>query len=199
VHSAKKRAQNIAITDNGWESKFWVETTQSYYDSWAGEYVQEATVTTYPPVKVDRIFRNSDLAMQVSLKLGPNFFPFTKWERIDEACDESDHGYSVYKKTLWVRYYPFGVTQQQMTRLLAVAKTQAERMAMGKVIGLTAGEECQGHKELNIVPPAAEDDYADMPPLVSAGARSTMPSFKSVVMGWNPDGDRCFCGCSADL
>lgn len=198
AHSQKVRSQRIAIEDNGWESKFSVEASSGYYDE-DGYYQEEGTYPTYPPVKVDRIFRHSDLAMRLSLKLGPNFFPFTKWERVDaEGDDDYESGYSVYKKTLAVRYYPFGVSKQQMTKLLTVAKTQAERMARGEVVGLAARETPVGHAELNIVPPGPVPllgEYEGMPPLVPA--RAAMPK----VSVWEPHDvstGRCFCGCADD-
>ena len=131
----ENRRRAILINDNKWETTFGVECTNPY--SW--DYPEEPWWAYYP-LKVDRIFRHSDLAQRLSLKLGPNFLPFFRSEKVEGAGEESDHGFSVYKKTLYVRYYPLGVTEFQLTKLLAVAKKQKERMSLGQVLGYAAGE-----------------------------------------------------------
>jgi hypothetical protein len=176
-HPLLMRERRIEIMENQWESYFSVEATQGYYNPHG--YVEEETYSTHYPMKVDRIFRHSDLAMRLSLKLGPNFYPFIKWDRVEGAGAEGDHGFSVFVKTLSVRYNPFGVNKEQMMKLLAVAKTEAQRAALGQKTGYTAGETPMGHKELNIVPPAPVpllDEYADPAP-----------------RQW-----RCVCGCLED-
>ncbi len=197
AHYEKVRETRFAIEDNGWESEFFVEARDPIYDD-DGYFQEEETSTPYPSVKVDRIFRCSDLAERLSLKLGPNFYPFTKWEYVQGAGNYEENGFNVYKKTLAVRYYPFGVKKDQMKKLLGVAKTQAERKTRGEVISLRARETPVGHAELNIVPPGPVPllgEYEGMPPLVPA--RAAMPK----VSVWEPHDvstGRCFCGCADD-
>jgi hypothetical protein len=188
---AENRRRGILIEDNKWETTFGVECSNAYsYD------YPEEPYWTYYPKKVDRIFRHSDLAMRLSLKLGPNFFPSFRYERVEGAGDDSEHGFSVYKKTLYVRYYPLGVTQFQLKKLLDVAKKQKERMSLGQVIGYAAGEYPKFSECINAGP------LVDEEPAPRAAAASTMPSLKSILMRWNPDApvhdathSRCFCGC----
>lgn len=183
----ENRRRAILIEDNKWETTFGVQSANPY--SW--DYSDEPYWTYYPR-KVDRIFRNSDLAMRLSLKLGPNFFPFTRWERVEGAGDDSEYGYSVYKKTLYVRYYPLGVSQMQLTKLLAVAKKQKERMSLGEVLGYTAGEYPKFSDSIELLVPEAAPE----------AGRSTMPSLKSILTAWDPDAAgpshqwRCVCGCN---
>ena len=182
----ENRRRAILIEDNKWETTFGVESTNPYSD-----YADEPWWAYYPK-KVDRIFRNSDLAMRLSLKLGPNFFPFFRWETVEGSFDESEHGFTVYKKTLYVRYYPLGVTKMQLTKLLGVAKKQAERMSRGEVLGYAAREYPKFSDSIELLAPEAD----------GGGGASTMPSLKSILKVWNPDApahdathSRCMCGC----
>lgn len=188
LHSMQMQARRNTIEENGWESMFGVEYLPSYgYDEDYG------TQWVKYPVKVDRIFRQSDLALRLSLKLGPNFFPYTDWETVEDAGDESEHGYKVYTKTLCVRYYPFGVNKDQMTRLLAVAKNQANRMTMGEVVGLCSGEYATGHEGMNILPPPP------LPAPVSLlGGKKELTLQDLAAALRKGDVNRCFCGCADD-
>lgn len=177
AHYRSQNAHAAAVKETGWESMFGV-----YEEGWNGREAE--TMETFAPVKVDRIFRNSDLAMRISLALGPNFLPFIAWENKDHSVSMGWlQGFNVFKKTLGVRYYPFGVPKQQMKELLAVAKSEAKRFAEGKKTRLGGGEYTVGDMALNIFPdeyadmPHLEDEFADMPPLI--------PATK----------ERCFCGC----
>lgn len=114
----KETQRNQQIKINGWESTFGVKYFQTYGSCWL-----------YYPKKVDRIFRKTDLSNRISLALGPNFFPGIRWDHIEGAGEDSETGFSVYKKTLFVRYYPFGVNPTQMMKLLATAKKDMERKA----------------------------------------------------------------------
>jgi hypothetical protein len=114
-HEAEQRERQRLIKENRWESTFGVAYNSSY--PWA---YPDSIAFNMPLKKVDQIFNKSDLAMRLSLALGPNFFPSTRWEMVKGAGDPSETGYSVYKKTLYVRYYPFGVPKKQMTKLLRV-------------------------------------------------------------------------------
>lgn len=165
THYRALNAHAAAVKGNGWESMFGVY--EEGYNGWALEIVE-----TFAPVKVDRIFRNSDLAMRISLALGPNFLPYTTWENNVPSMG-GGQGFNVFKKTLGVRYYPFGVPKQQMKELLAVAKSEAKRFAEGKKTRLGGGEYTVGDVALNIFP----DEFADMPSLIPVAK------------------EHCFCGC----
>ncbi len=211
-HQTKMVQRDRQIKDNGWESMFSVEGQSPY--SWDCDDV--FTYYTYYPMKVDRIFRNSDLSCRLSLALGPSFFPSYRWERVEDAGDEGDSGFCVYKKTLYVRYYPFGVQKPQLEKLLTVAKRQAERMSLGEKTGFAASEYAVGHTGLCVLPEPsdedrggrffpflssdAEEDYSDMPPLVAAPAArpkkvSTWGREEGRCYWGRAEEDRCFCGC----
>lgn len=165
------------IFENGWENTFGVETSR--VNSWASE--DDDTYWTHTPVKVDRIFRNSDLQFRLSLALGPNFFPSYRWERIAVTGEhDEEHHIVVYKKTLFVTYHPFGVKKHQMSKLLAVAKKEAERAALGKKADYEEFDYGVGYAKLCVLP---EEDYADMPPLVAAPPAPIRVAH------------HCFCGC----
>lgn len=129
------------IEERGWENTFGMRGFLDYF---------------YDPVKVDRIFRHSDLAKRISLALGPNFYPRFLQELVSEVSDQvNDGGYRVYKKTLVVVYYPFGLEKEKMKKLLEVARSQAKRIAAGTVARYGVDEHGvrqfgAGHKELNI-------------------------------------------------
>lgn len=211
AHITKMRERQLTIERNKWETMFSVEAGLPYgYD----EY--DEPDCTLPPVKADRIFRQSDLALRLSLKLGPNFYPFTEWEAVEDAGEEGEHGYKVWKKTLCVRYYPFGVTKTQMLRLLGVAKEQAGRVAKGEVRRLGASEYGIGHEALNILHPLGSSRPTGPAP---APAPAPVPLLGATRKGiWLPvrgtdgevtlqdfaaalrkdDEDRCFCGCTSE-
>ena len=190
AHSQKMRARSYQIQDNGWESTFAVEaTTPSNWGTSADDY-EEQTYFTYYPMKVDRIFRNSDLAWRLSLTLGPNFFPSYRWDRVEGAGDSDEQGFHVYKKTLYVTYCPFGVKNAHMAKLLAVAKKDAERISLAQKIGFHVTESGVGHKDLCVIP-EPEDEYADMPPLVPAPVRRP---WMAATEKWGGE-HLCFCGC----
>lgn len=167
------RRRTYQIEDMGWESMFGVETTR--VSSWNPE--TDETYFSYYPVKVDRIIRNSDLAERLSLTLGPNFYPSIHWELVKSA--EGEFGYSVYKKTLCVRYFPFGVSRAQITKLLSVATQQTERAYRGeKITRFESFTRGVGHEGLCVLP-----EPEDMPPLEPAPIRAP---------------PTCFCGCVED-
>jgi hypothetical protein len=185
-HTREVMTRQEYIEQNQLESTFGVERQE--YD-----YCDEPTTFwAMYPVKVDRIFRFSDLATRLSLALGPNFFPYISYQYASPSYAAEREGYNAIKKTLCVRYYPFGVSKSQMDRLLACAKSEAKRKAEGQKSVLGWSEEAIGHKAMNIAPPV--DEYADMPPLMSA-ARAAPPQIRLV----DPDvRNHCFCGCAED-
>lgn len=175
-HRSEVGLRQGRIESEGWETTFGVEH-QECYDG------EESIYWAMYPVKVERIFRNSDLDLRLSLALGPNFFPFTRWESVHD-----EQAYTAYKKTLCVRYYPFGVSKPQMDKLLACAKNEMKRKAAGLKTSLRSDEYGVGHAQLNIWPSVPvsllgedERDYSDMPPLIPAVKRTNK--------------HQCFCGC----
>lgn len=175
-HAEAQSQRWKTIANEGWETKFGVECAAVY-----GYGEDHETDWVYPNMKVDRIFRNSDLAMRLSLKLGPNFFPTIKWELLHEDHHSRD-GFMAYKKTLCVRYYPFGVSENQLKRLLAVVKSEASRIAEGEKTHLRPGEYGVGHKLLEILP---EPEAVQGPVTLLGGARA----------GGGGATHSCFCGC----
>ncbi len=176
-YNQKRMDRDQRIKEHAWETEFCVKTRCTYED-WGGELVESDSYSWFP-VKVDRIFRNSDLDKRLSLALGPNFYPYFTWEPIEGASDEDDDGFQVYKKTLCVRYCPFGVAKLQMDKLLETAREQAKRTTEGRTYRLGRGETPYGHTKLFL----NKDEYADMPSLI------------------HPVGEgvhRCFCGCEDD-
>lgn len=170
AHSIKKTNQSLQIQQDGLEDYLAVNEYDGY--------------VTFPAVKVDRIFRFTDLAIRIALLLGPNFFPITRtsWHKTVPAENIYD-GYDVMKKTLAIRYYPFGVNKYQMQRLLSVAKEQTERYLQGKTSTLSSIDYVEGFEKIVVLrapksPPASpvsspvaeEDEYADMPPLIPASS-----------------------------
>jgi hypothetical protein len=179
AHYSAIRSREARIKDEGWETTFGVRFIRP-------DDEEEDTWWTYHPVKVDRIFRFSDLAFRLSLALGPNFFPFTRWDVVKEGGEYvGDEAFWVYKKTLCVTYLPFGPNKGQMEKLLACAKKEAKRAAELSKTQLRRGDYAVGHGQLNLWPPLraeAADEYADMPPLVAV-----RPAKRSQ--------NACFCGC----
>ena len=161
--------RSARLEQMGYESMFSVEKSE-YYDG------EEETYATLYPVKVDRIFNFTDLALRLSLALGPNFYPYYAWKYMEGESEEGDDGYTVYTKTLCVRYCPYGVSKLMMDKLLACAKKETKRKAEGTKTRLRMSEYGVGHSELNVIEEV--DEYADMPPLVPARAAH-----------------HCFCGC----
>jgi hypothetical protein len=166
-HVLAKFTEQEEIVMNGWESSFGAK----------GVYYGEETYDALSPIKVDRIFRNTDLADRISLALSPNFTPFFSYKEVVVAKD-----FTVFKKSLCISYHPFGLKKADMQKMLLTAKTQSERIAKGTVFQLSEGEYPIGHVELfaNL---SDEEDYADMPSLIS-----------TVVA----DKHHCFCGCQED-
>jgi hypothetical protein len=166
------RARDIKIKNNRWETEVTVyETVYDYYTR-----DEEETYSMYP-AKINKVFKVTDLAKRVALALGPCFSPYTRWEPVEEVGEEGPTGFSVFKCSLCVRYYPFGVDQTQLISLLEVAKAKAERAEADKIRELYPSE------RLDITaPPRAEDFYADMPSLISASQAQ----------------HQCFCGCAED-
>ena len=179
AHALKMQERSEQIEYNGWEDTFSVQRKSLY----SLDYDEEVTYDTYRPIKVDRIFRNSDLAWRLSLVLGPNFFPSYRWERLEDVGDTVEEGFHVYKKTLYVTYYPFGVKKTHLDKLLSVARRQAERVSLGEKTNFHGGEYAVGHESLCALPePSDEEDYSDMPPLIAA-----KPTKEKV--------HHCFCSC----
>ena len=126
-----KWEQEQTILDNGWETK--VGVTKRIFECVGYNVFEESTETSLFPAKVDKIFRHSDLAQRIALLFGTNFSTYIKQETVDGAGDAREvGGFSVAKRTLVLRFLPYGPTPSQMKRLLEVARTQNERRDAGK-------------------------------------------------------------------
>jgi hypothetical protein len=160
------------IAQNGWETMF---ATRGFW-----EYTRK-------DIKVERIFRFSDLKERLSLALGPNFYPHIRTEWVSDVSDQvDDRGFRVYKKVLAVKYYPFGVSADQLKKLLEVAKKQAQRKAEGKITTYEKGEYGVGHAQLSIIPKDTRSSEEEAP--------SPVP-----LLGSDPYvHNHCFCGCESD-
>ena len=126
-HSKKKKAQYKMIKEKGWETKFGI-----LHDTWEADdisWAQEAySYYSYPPKKVDFIFRHSDLAQRLVLALGPNFSTWTNSTRIATVGEYfEENSFFVLKNTLVLRYHPYGLKHQDLNKLLNVAKVQERR------------------------------------------------------------------------
>lgn len=177
-HRWAKHEQGRLFESNGWQSKFGTCVRTVDED---GEGMSHYG---YLPVKVDRIFRHSDLALRVSLALGPNFFPFLRYARVEEFPMDDPHGYCVTKTTLCVRYYPFGVSKSQMTRLLDVVKAKSARSAEGRIATLGATTE-------TIIGEGVTYSFSPDPVRLLGGADPRL-AIRS------PAERHCFCGCEDD-
>lgn len=96
------------------------------------------------PIKVERILRFSDLMYRLAMALGPNFFPMIQWEEQVKRV-EGVGSYSVWRKQLVFRFYPFGLDKGKMTTILDAYKRQKQREAEGKIRTLASYEwvDCQ--------------------------------------------------------
>lgn len=191
----KRYEMENRIRRNNWETMFRVEKTIFIDDEYSPEQVREQTYDSMFPVKVDRIFRQTDLAKRLSLALGPNFYPYISWAAVEGARESGDEdgcgGFQVYKKTLCVRYYPFGVPKKQLEELLKVHREQTARKAEGKIRALAIDEVPRGHNALLL------DDDADMPPLVPATRVASLADDDDEL--GERRAERCFCGCGAEF
>lgn len=170
---ATQRERAVKIHDKQWETELTV--SESVYDYYLRDMEETYSMV---PAKINKIFQVTDVAQRVSLALGPCFYPFTSWEAVSGLGDDDvRNGFTVFKRTLYVRYYPYGVSSEQMKKLLEVARRQAERKSEDKIRELYASERLV----ITGAPIAEEDECADMPPLIAAA-----------------DEDHCCCGCSED-
>lgn len=144
IHDLREWDRKSSIKSNEWETMFGTQMGSSEADEldWI-----------HSPVKVDRIFRHSDLGMRLSLALGPNFLPHEKWESIFymDGLPGVGNGYTVYKKTLYVSYHPFGINKRQLKNILEVARKERERLEKGQRATLGPAEYPVGHSALNIL------------------------------------------------
>lgn len=185
-HGFKKMGLKERIERNGWESTFGVKARSTL--DW-GDDVDRIYWSLYP-VKVDRIFRHSDLARRLSLALGPTFYPYITWDPVEGATEvdgDGERGFQVYKKTLCVRYYPFGVPKQSLELLLQTAKEQAQRRTEGKVRCLDTNEMLEGIQQLIL-----NDEDVAMMSLYSSRYLMHGPADNSCHYRG------CSCGCEED-
>lgn len=153
LHRLFKAMQAEMLKANGYETGFGTKVSYPHYN-------QEEYWLHYKK-NVEAIFRYSDLALRLSLALGPNFYPFISSEYV-EGGDPSLGGYRVKKQTLSVQYYPFGVKKNQMLRLLQVDAEQKARLRTTYQVN----EVGYGHESLRLPvdKEKEEDEYTHMPP-----------------------------------
>ena len=124
------------IAESGAEHMFGVAHTAQFF-----------TDVALREVRIDRIFRNSDLATQLVTTLGPNF-TYKIRPIYSEACPHyeygSPYGFSTLKKTLIAVYHPFGMTKSVLLKNLAVFQNHAERAARGEVTRLDVDQWLRG-------------------------------------------------------
>ena len=176
--SEELRAYNVAaaersqkIKNNRWESE--VSIIDSVYDYYTER--DEETYSLYP-AKINKVFQTTDLAQRVALSLGPCFTPFIEWDLVEGLGEDGPTGFSVYKRTLSVRYHPFGMSHSQMMALLKVAKSKADRASADTIRMLFPSERLEITADLS-----AYDEYTGMPPLIPTANKH-----------------QCFCGCEDD-
>jgi hypothetical protein len=157
-NEAAEHSRKHQIAQEGWETTF---NTECHVAGYAlGQYSRR-------PVKVERIFRNSNLKQRISLALGPNFYPYIWSEKVVEVADSvKDQGYVVLKRTLTVRYSPFGLNKHEIKKLLDVAKSQAKRKAEGLITTYDRGEYGVGYAQLRIEPPYPPSTRGDCDPYI---------------------------------
>ena len=166
----EEREAGETVADNHWETLVSVVQEQDTGD----------VFTNMWDAKVNNVFRYTDLADRVAMALGPCFSSYTTWERAEGLPSSEMKGFIVFKRSLCVRYSPFGLNLEQMRRLFEAAKRQNERSAKGEIHML------KYYEDLKISPPA-KDPYADMPSLIPAGSVSLLGGKHT-----------CFCGCNND-
>ncbi len=138
--SILKYDQENKIELNDWETKFGVKHYSWQYDEYEEDTVEHSHFVHYP-MKVDRIFRTSDLAHRISLHFGVNFYTYVKQDFLGGLGDEDmTTGFNVVKRTLVLKYLPYGPSHGQMQRLLQVARTQKERKDNGERATLMRNE-----------------------------------------------------------
>jgi hypothetical protein len=115
------------IKDKGLEHEFGVFYSEGVFTYWP-----------LPCVKIERIFKNTNLADRIALSLGPNFTAFIRAEFLEE--NTRDFKMDAMKHTLCVRFHPFGPQRSTMVRLLSVVESEAERKSRNQKRTLNEGE-----------------------------------------------------------
>jgi hypothetical protein len=81
--------------------------------------------TLHYPIKVQRIFRRSDLAVRIGLLFGPHFVTKRTYETL--STREGDFGWSHQKVTLQVVFKGDTISKGEVAQILRVAKETKER------------------------------------------------------------------------
>lgn len=98
-------------------------------------------------VRIERIFRNSDLATQLVTALGPNFTYKIEYTRVTQSEHydyESPYGFRVMTKTLLAVYHPFGMTKTMLMKNLEVYKAYTDREVCGEIKQLAGDQWLRG-------------------------------------------------------
>ena len=133
MHTEKQQ-----IKDNHWETMLRVDEITDSCEM----------MTAMWEVKINDIFRFTDIADRVALALGPCFFPYIQWQEAEDLTNLKSPNFRIYKKALCVRYYPFGLDLPKMKRLFEAASKQNERALRGEI-------RFQEHFELVVLSPPA--------------------------------------------
>ena len=130
--NADRNKKNL-IREKEWESKI------STYDL-------DSSLEIVSPMKINLIFQMTDIGLRLAAYFGPCFFP-TYESKILERGD----GFAVVQKTLNLRYYPHGLTKNQMQALLEAYKTEFIRENSGLLYKLANKEilKCNGILHFN--------------------------------------------------
>ena len=127
------------IRIHGWETYMSVEQVPT--TTWSGED-DEYVETVLGSQKVNQIFRSTDLGWRLAAAFGPTFSPEIRWEKLREM--EGEGGFIVYKKTLVLRYWPFGLGEMRLNNLLKAYRAEKERETAGEIRVLGYWERIQG-------------------------------------------------------
>jgi hypothetical protein len=134
-----------------------------------------------PEVKVERIFRKTDLRYRIAMALGPNFFPYLCAKMQEGVSEDGPHGYTGWTTTLCVRYYPKGLSKNQMTTILKTLKDKKQRQEEGTYYTL------QSMEELNRNSPGLTYSLPRGPVALQVPAPIRVPALRELP---------CFCGCA---
>jgi hypothetical protein len=134
-------------------------------------------------VKVERIFRKTDLRYRIAMALGPNFFPYLRMKKQEDADEDGPHGYTGWTTTLCVRYYPMGISKNQMACILKTLKDKKKRQEEGTYYTLQSMEDFSKNS------PGLTYCLPRGPSALQVPAPIRVPV---------PKASHCFCGCADD-
>jgi hypothetical protein len=173
-HTNAKRALQESLTTLG---KLSVCGTETLYDDGHETY----RYISLPEVKVERIFRKTNLRYRIAMALGPNFFPYLRTKEQEGVGEDGPHGYTGWTTTLCVRYYPMGISKNQMTSILKTLKDKKQRQEEGTYYTLQSMEDFSKNS------PGITYCVPRGPSALQVPAPIRVPV---------PKASSCFCGCA---